>query len=355
MGLRLNRIIHVQSRPQGLVDNGWQPTAAGALPSLPHALLSALLSLSRLRVEQDQPGPCGCCWPEVLSQVWARSSRTNIKNQDVLCLQRRRLWFERIPWRRAWQPTQVFLPGEFHGQRSLEGYSQGRRESDTTEQLTLSRSPSGRLGTGLQYAMGCCAWKKGADGPKELQGLDNRPIMEATGRQSLTWEGRDLQRGVQRCCGLASVVMVYLMFRQRKVRSRGRGGKRGDGISNLIPLLVWNFWVCQNKRHNLRRTLHCKPLFCPELMSEIPSLRIHCFGLRCPLQNARLPSWYHTLINQSPYEGSEGRSRKMRMRDIGIASAHFGESKSPAVFLKKAKYKLSTGMINTLHAWVFLS
>ena len=28
-----------------------------------------------------------------------------------------------IPWRRAWQPTPVFLPGEFHGQRSLVGYS----------------------------------------------------------------------------------------------------------------------------------------------------------------------------------------------------------------------------------------
>ena len=27
------------------------------------------------------------------------------------------------PWRRAWQPTSVFLPGESHGQRSLEGYS----------------------------------------------------------------------------------------------------------------------------------------------------------------------------------------------------------------------------------------
>ena len=27
------------------------------------------------------------------------------------------------PWRRAWQPTPVFLPGEFHGQRSLESYS----------------------------------------------------------------------------------------------------------------------------------------------------------------------------------------------------------------------------------------
>ena len=29
----------------------------------------------------------------------------------------------KIPWRRAWQPTLVFLPGEFHGQRSLAGYS----------------------------------------------------------------------------------------------------------------------------------------------------------------------------------------------------------------------------------------
>ena len=42
------------------------------------------------------------------------------------------------PWRRAWQPTPVFLPGEFHGQRSLVGYSPwGRKESDTTERLIL--------------------------------------------------------------------------------------------------------------------------------------------------------------------------------------------------------------------------
>ena len=32
-------------------------------------------------------------------------------------------WVEKIPWRRVWQPTPVFLPGKFHGQRSLEGYS----------------------------------------------------------------------------------------------------------------------------------------------------------------------------------------------------------------------------------------
>ena len=32
-------------------------------------------------------------------------------------------WVRKIPRRRAWQPTQVFLPGEYQGQRSLEGYS----------------------------------------------------------------------------------------------------------------------------------------------------------------------------------------------------------------------------------------
>ena len=38
------------------------------------------------------------------------------------------------PWRRAWQSTPVFLPGESHGQRSLVGYSPwGRKELDTAE------------------------------------------------------------------------------------------------------------------------------------------------------------------------------------------------------------------------------
>ena len=38
------------------------------------------------------------------------------------------------PWRREWQPVAVFLPGKFHGQRSLAGYSSwGCKESDMTE------------------------------------------------------------------------------------------------------------------------------------------------------------------------------------------------------------------------------
>ena len=44
----------------------------------------------------------------------------------------------RFPWRRKWQPTPVFLPGESNGRKSLVGYSPwGRKESDATS-LALS-------------------------------------------------------------------------------------------------------------------------------------------------------------------------------------------------------------------------
>ena len=49
-------------------------------------------------------------------------------------------WVGKIPWRRKWQPTPVFLPGKFPGQRSLVGYysSRGHKESDMTEWLSMS-------------------------------------------------------------------------------------------------------------------------------------------------------------------------------------------------------------------------
>ena len=48
-------------------------------------------------------------------------------------------WIRKIPWRREWLPTPVFLPEEFHGQKSLTGYSPwGCKESGTIERLTLS-------------------------------------------------------------------------------------------------------------------------------------------------------------------------------------------------------------------------
>ena len=49
-------------------------------------------------------------------------------------------WVGKI-WRRAWQPTPVFLPGESHGQRSLAGYSpRDCKELDTTERLSTAQT-----------------------------------------------------------------------------------------------------------------------------------------------------------------------------------------------------------------------
>ena len=47
-------------------------------------------------------------------------------------------WVRKSPWCRKWQLTPEFLPGKFHGQRSLEGYSPWvRQESDITEWLSM--------------------------------------------------------------------------------------------------------------------------------------------------------------------------------------------------------------------------
>ena len=43
-------------------------------------------------------------------------------------------WVGKIPWRRKWQPTPVFVSGKSHGERSLAGYSPwGHKESDMIE------------------------------------------------------------------------------------------------------------------------------------------------------------------------------------------------------------------------------
>ena len=48
-----------------------------------------------------------------------------LSGKEPACRCRRRIfspWVGKIPWRRKWQPTPVFLPGESHGRRSLAGY-----------------------------------------------------------------------------------------------------------------------------------------------------------------------------------------------------------------------------------------
>ena len=71
---------------------------------------------------------------------WSRGSPDGTSGKELACQCRRHKrhrfnpWVGKIPWRREWQPTPVFLSREFHGQRSLPGYnSWGCKESDMTE------------------------------------------------------------------------------------------------------------------------------------------------------------------------------------------------------------------------------
>ena len=76
------------------------------------------------------------------------SKRASLGGSVIVYLQCRRHrrhgfnpWVGKIPWRRAWQPTPVFLLGESPGQRSLAGYSPwGHKELDTTERLSTQHA-----------------------------------------------------------------------------------------------------------------------------------------------------------------------------------------------------------------------
>ena len=88
------------------------------------------------------PTLCLCCGflslvSTLSSTFWYDwpSNRLALKMVKSL-LTMRETWVGKIPWRRKWQPTPVFLPGESHGQRSLANYNpRGCKESDMTEQL----------------------------------------------------------------------------------------------------------------------------------------------------------------------------------------------------------------------------
>ena len=89
---------------------------------------------------------------------WAKDPMASLVAQRLVCLQCRRPgfdpWSGKIPWRRKWQPTPVFLPGESHGWRSLVGCSpRGHKESDTTERLhftALWGPDQGKCGFGCE-------------------------------------------------------------------------------------------------------------------------------------------------------------------------------------------------------------
>jgi len=87
---------------------------------------------------KKKPTPVKSPLSEIMLCLWASMVAQMVKN--LLKCRRPRLdpWVEKIPWKTDWLPTPVFLPGEFHGQRSLVFHSLWScKESDMTEQLTL--------------------------------------------------------------------------------------------------------------------------------------------------------------------------------------------------------------------------
>ena len=86
---------------------------------------SGLPSMGSHRVRHD--------WSDLAAV--AAASCANDKESAFQCKRDKRCsfdpWVGRIPWKRKWQPTLLFLPGKFHGNRSLVGYSPwGQKELD---------------------------------------------------------------------------------------------------------------------------------------------------------------------------------------------------------------------------------
>ena len=95
----------------------------------------------------------------------------------------------RYPQKREWQPTVVFLPGESHGQRNLEGYSPwGCKESDTAEWVTLTcflrNLDAGREAT-VRTAHGATDWLQIGRGARQAA---YRHPAYSTYMQSTSWE-----------------------------------------------------------------------------------------------------------------------------------------------------------------------
>ena len=92
---------------------------------------------------REHPAPTSAPWEnkEDIEPWKGLPRRPSGKESTCRCRRRKRCgfspWVGKIPWRRKWQPTPVFLPEESHGERSLVGYRPwGHKGSDTTERVS---------------------------------------------------------------------------------------------------------------------------------------------------------------------------------------------------------------------------
>ena len=95
-------------------------------------------SLAPWHISWNQSNYYTCCNINYILNPGASLVAQMVKNLPAMWeTQIRSLGWE-DPWRRQWQPAPIFVPGEFHGQRSLAGYSPWVcKESDITRLVTL--------------------------------------------------------------------------------------------------------------------------------------------------------------------------------------------------------------------------
>ena len=115
--------------------------------------------------------------------------------KEPACRRRRRRrrefnpWVRKIPWRRTWQPTPIFLPAESHGQRSLAGYSpiQLQRNRHNWSDLACTHALSVSPQSG---------WELNNLGPDENRGCQDQeqlwPLQESPGSSPIPVSGGNM-------------------------------------------------------------------------------------------------------------------------------------------------------------------
>ena len=115
VGVWLSKVTHAASMPRGCHGNERAYCLKNTLKSIQHlapscvrfAAAITIIIITIIKLNKGFPG--GTCDKEP-----ARRRHKRHKFNP---------WVGKIPWRKAWQRTPVFLPGEPNGQRSLAGYS----------------------------------------------------------------------------------------------------------------------------------------------------------------------------------------------------------------------------------------
>ena len=127
-------------------------------------------------------------------------------------------WVRKIPWNRKWQSAPLFLPGKFHGRRSLEGYKpRGCKEMDTTEHMRKENI----------YAY------------KIVQSLETNstqePVLTCCGREQGRWDV-NLDLGSFESNSRSTLASWILTTREDRtlVYSSLR----------LLPFSPWPWWLC---------------------------------------------------------------------------------------------------------------